>query len=131
MRKGDHQRARTKGYIWDEWGRLLHVAAVRSVLEWVVSAALRETGNFPIQSTAQGTVKLTMAAVSDDFEAGGIWDVCHPLLQIHDELLFECREDMAEEVKAHVAHRFETCVELAVPIKASGAQSINWGSMPK
>lgn len=129
MRKRDHQRARQRGYIWDEWGRLLHVAAVRSVLEWVVSAALREVGNFPIQSTAQGTVKLTMAAVHDDMVS--MTEVAHPLLQIHDELLFECRQDVADEVAAHVSWRFETCVELDVPIKASSAQSLTWGSLPK
>lgn len=131
MRKRDHQRARRYGYIWDEWGRILHVTAVRSVLEWVVSAAMREAGNFPIQSTAQGTVKLTMAAVYDDMEQGGLFDVAHPLLQIHDEILFEVREDVAAELAAHVEWRFETCVRLDVPIKASSAQAINWGSIPK
>lgn len=131
MRKHDHRRARQYGYIWDEWGRLLHVTAVRSVLEWVVSAALRETGNFTIQSTAQGTVKLTMAAVHDDWEMAHYQQVVHPLLQIHDELLFECRKDVADEWAAHVASRFETCVELRVPIKAGSAQSLTWGSLPK
>jgi DNA polymerase-1 len=131
MRKQDHQRARRYGYLWDEWGRILHITAVRSVLEWVVSSALREAGNFPIQSTAQGTVKLVMAEVWDDFEAMGLLDVCHPLLQIHDELLFECREDVAEEVAAHVRSRFEHCVRLEVPIRASSATSLSWGTLPK
>lgn len=131
MRREDHRRARRYGYIWDEWGRLLHVAAVRSVLEWVVSAALRETGNFPIQSTAQGTVKLTMAAVDDDMVKGGMFDVCHPLLQIHDELLFECRDDFIEEMAEHVKWRFETSVELSVPIKAGHAIAKVWGKMAK
>lgn len=132
MRKADHARARRFGYIWDEWGRLLHVAAVRSVLEWVVSAALREVGNFPIQSTAQGTVKLTMAVVQDDLEEGGLLSVVHPLLQVHDELLFETRQDVADEWAAHVMQRFENCVELTVPIKASYARSDHsWGRLPK
>lgn len=131
MRKQDHRRARKFGYIWDDWGRILHVTAVRSVLEWVVSAALREVGNFPIQSTAQGTVKLTMAAVQDDLEQGHMLDVIHPLLQVHDELLFEVREDVADELGAHVAWRFETCVELTVPIKAGVAKALTWGAMPK
>lgn len=131
MRQTDHKRARKYGYIWDEWGRILHVTAVRSVLEWVVSAALRETGNFPIQSTAQGTVKLTMAAVDDDMADNAMFDVAHPLLQIHDEILFEARADVAEELAALVKERFETCVELDVPIKAGAAQSLTWGTMPK
>jgi len=114
------------------WGRILHVAAVRSVLEWVVSAALREVGNFPYQSGAQGTIKLTMARVDDEFLEMGVYgDVCNPLLQIHDELLFECREDFAEEIGQHVSMRFEQCVELNVPIKASMAKADVWGKLAK
>lgn len=133
MRRRDHARARKHGYLWDDWGRLLHIAAVRSVLEWVVSSALREAGNFPIQSTAQGTVKLTMAAVQDDLVGAGLHgDVVWPLLQIHDELLFEVRQDMAEEIAELVKWRFETCVQLDVPIKAGAAMSSeSWGRIPK
>jgi DNA polymerase-1 len=131
MRKTDHARARRYGYLWDEWGRLLHVTAVRSVLEWVVAAALREAGNFPIQGTAQGTVKLAMAAVYNDLATMGLFAVAHPLLQIHDELLFECREDAADEIADLVKWRFETCVELRVPITAGIAKAATWGAMPK
>jgi DNA polymerase-1 len=131
MRKQDHARAKRWGFIWDDWGRILHVTAVRSVLQWVVSAALRETGNFPIQSTAQGTVKLVMAEVYDDMAGMKMFDVAHPILQIHDELLFECRKDVADELAGHVQYRFENCVRLDVPIKAGAAQSLTWGSLPK
>lgn len=133
MRRTDHGRAKKYGYLWDEFGRMLHVPAVRSVHEHVVSSALREGGNFPIQSTAQGTVKLTMAAVDDDLvEAGWYGDVCHPLLQIHDELLFEAREDVAQELAELIRYRFETCVELKIPIKAGIAMSNkSWGAVPK
>lgn len=131
MRKQDHQRARRYGYLWDEFGRILHVAATRSVLEWVVSSALREGANFPIQSTAQGTVKLTMAEVFDDMRAMKMLDVAHPLLQIHDEILYEVREDAAEELAELTKHRFENCVRFDVPIKASSATSINWGLLQK
>lgn len=131
MRRQDHQRALKHGFLWDDWGRILHVQAVYSKLKWVVSSALREAGNFPIQSTAQGTVKLTMAAVHDDMLESSMHDVAHPLLQIHDELLFECREDVAEELAAHAAYRFETCVRLDIPIKSSSAQAVCWGKLPK
>ncbi|MGH7182640.1 MAG: DNA polymerase, partial [Nitrospiraceae bacterium] len=132
MRMMDHKRLRQYGYVWSDWGRVLHAAAVRSVLNWVVSAALREAGNFPIQEDAQGTVKITMAQVEDDFTGMGVYgDVVNPLLQIHDELLFEAREDVADEIGSHVAGLFENCVRLEVPIKASIAKSKVWGKLPK
>jgi hypothetical protein len=58
------------GYVWDMWGRLLHCAAVRSILPWVVSRALREMGNFPYQSGEQRTIKLTIAEPHDTSEQG-------------------------------------------------------------
>lgn len=132
MRRMDHGRLRRYGYVWDDWGRILHGLAVKSVHKWVVSAALREAANFPIQSTAQGTVKLTMAQVDDEFVDMRVYgDLYNPLLQIHDELLGECREDVAQEVGYHIANRFENCVRLDVPIKANIATAKNWGLMPK
>lgn len=134
MRKMDHAYARKHGYVCDMWGRILHVAAVRSVLEWVVSAALREVGNFPMQAGSQGTIKLTMAAVDDDFDCAKMYgDVVNPLLQVHDELMFEAREDVAEEVASLVGYRFSTCVQFDtdVPIKTGWGMADNWGILEK
>lgn len=130
-RKKNHRIAQRYGYVWDMWGRILHVPAVRSIHPWIVSSALREVGNFPYQSGAQGTIKLTMAQVEDEFVASGMYEICEAVLQIHDELLFVCREEDAEEIGAHVAGVFEKCVELSIPIKAGVAKAHNWGSMPK
>jgi len=129
MQKEQDQYVRRYALIHDMWGRILHVTAARSVLKWVVSAALREAGNFPLQSGAQGTIKLTMGAINEDLE--NLSEVVYPLNQIHDELLFESREDVAEELIELVKYRFETCVELLVPIKASGATANSWGDLPK
>lgn len=127
-----HKLARKHGYNWDMWGRILHVAAVRSVHDWVVSAGLRQVGNFPYQAGAQGTIKLTMAQVEDEFVAMRLYGDCvEAVLQIHDELLFLVREHMAGEVGAHVANRFENCVRLSIPIKAGVAMAYKWGLMPK
>lgn len=128
----DDAYMRKHAYIVDSWGRIWHRTAVRSVLEWVVQTCLREGGNFPMQSLAQGTVKITMAAVDDDLERLGMYeDAVAPLLQVHDELLFDCDEDVAEELGQLVKHRFETCCELEVPIEAGVAIADTWGSLEK
>lgn len=131
MQREDDRRARRFGFVWDEFGRLLHTTAVRSVHEWVVSSALREAGNMPVQGTACGTLKLVMGAVQEDLEVNNLLEVAHPLLPVHDELLLETREDVAEEIAALIRYRFETCVRLRVPIKASSATSLTWGSLQK
>lgn len=130
-RKRHHRMARRLGYVYDMWGRLLHCAAVRSILPWVVSGALREVGNFPYQSGAQGTIKLTMAETHDTWDTGGLREVIKPQLQIHDELLYVCRDDVMEEWMEYVQSVFEHCVPLRVPIKAGGATAKNWGSLEK
>ena len=129
MQRNDDIYVRRHALMHDMWGRILHVAAARSVLEWVVSAALREAGNFPIQSGAQGILKLAMAAIGDDIES--LEDVVHPLLQVHDELVFECREDVAEEMGELTKYRMETAVPLTVPIKASPVTAVTWGDLDK
>lgn len=133
-----HNRARKYAYVWDMWGRILHAAAVRSVHPWVVAAALREVGNFEFQAGSQGTIKLVMAAVWDDLLAAKMVSIerpldsiVRPLLQIHDELLLEVREDVLDEVSELIKWRFSTCVELNVPIKAGSAVADSWGEIDK
>jgi DNA polymerase-1 len=72
-----------------------------------------------------------MAQVDDEFEEMGAYEVCHPLLQIHDELLFEMHKGFAEELGEHVKGTFENCVKLSIPIKAGVAMSENWGILAK
>jgi DNA polymerase I len=48
------------------------------------------------------------------------------LLQIHDELVFECSEGVAEETKGFIVERMEGAMELDVPLKVSAASSRTW-----
>ncbi len=135
MRKRDHAYMRRNAYMVDMWGRILHSQAVRSVLDWVVSACLREGSNFPMQAGAQGTIKIVMAAVNDFLEAGSgaMQEVVKVLLQVHDELVFEVREDVADELNEYVKYLFETLFEgcFAVDIRGSVAKATSWGLLPK
>lgn len=133
MRKADHRRAMAKTMLWDDWGRILHTTAVRSVHQWVVTTALREASNFPIQSTAAGTLKLTMASLYDEWKNDiGLQEICEFKLPIHDELVVECREDTAQDVGEWIKWHFENCVRLSVPIKAEYSDPApNWGSISK
>jgi DNA polymerase-1 len=130
-RKLNHARVRKFGYIFDMWGRILHVAAVRSTLEWVVSGALREAANLPYQGGACGVLKLTMAQVEDDRVSMGLTDLIHCQLPVHDELLYIVREDLAEDWAAHVVYRLEGIVKLEVPVKAESAIAATWGDIAK
>jgi len=131
MQKADHQFAMKYGYIGDMWGRIWHSAAVYSVHDYVVAEALRVVTNHPIQASAAGVIKLVMAATFDDLTDAGMLDLCRPVLQIHDELLFECREDMAEELGSMVTWRMQTAVKLSISIEAGTATASSWGLISK
>lgn len=132
MQREDDRRARKCAYVWDDWGRMMHTTAVRSVHEWVVSAALREAGNMPIQGFACGTLKLAMAQAHDELtDAGVLGDVYWPLLPIHDEILGEVREDYAADVGNYLADVFTNCVRLRVPLSAEWATAPSWGEIVK
>lgn len=132
MQRMDDARARRWGYIWDDWGRLMHTTAVRSVHQWIVNASLRESGNMPIQGFACGVFKLGMAETMDTLQAARMYgDVWWPLLPIHDEILSEVREDVAEEIGEHIAEVFRNTVRLRVPLDADYASAPSWGQIVK
>jgi len=134
MRMEDHRYMRRTATMCDSWGRGQHITAARSVLEWVVMGALREGSNLPMQGGAQGVIKLAMAAIDDDFVMSGLYgDICNPELQIHDELLFEVRDEYVEEVTAMMVYRMENVCRLneGVPLVASGVKADTWGDLPK
>lgn len=132
MQRMDDARARRFGYIWDDFGRMMHTTGVRSVHQWIVNASLRESGNMPIQGFACGVFKLGMAETMDTMEAARMYgDVWWPLLPIHDEILSECREDVAEEIGEHIADIFRRTVTLRVPLDADYASAPTWGGIVK
>ena len=132
MQLDDHRYMRKLAQICDCWGRGQHITAARSVHEWVVMGALREGCNLPMQGGAQGVIKLAMAEIDDILEAAGMYGVVvWPLLQIHDELLFEVRSDYVEEVKAICVYVMENVCRLLVPLVASGVNALTWGDLPK
>jgi DNA polymerase-1 len=107
-----HRRARRYGYIWDVFGRVRRVPEVYSTHSWIKSAGLRQAGNMPIQSASAGQTKLVMGELDQDFEmlegAGvKVW----PLLTIHDQLLVEAEESIAEEIGDLMVARFSGVME--------------------
>lgn len=48
------------------------------------------------------------------------------MLQIHDELVFEAREDVAEEARELIVSRMEGAMELSVPLKVDSGMARDW-----
>ena len=65
-----------------------------------------------------------MIKLEDDIRAAGL--PCRMLLQIHDELVFECREDSVPGAMELIRAGMENVVKLAVPLKVDVRAGRNW-----
>ena len=126
-----HARARRYGMVWDAFGRIRRIPEVYSVHRGVVNAGLRQAGNQPVQASAQGTIKLAMAEVVgliQEYQAcPGV--ICWPLLQIHDELLFELSTDIAEDFTQRAHGIMVNVCPLNIPVRAGMDIGDRWGDL--
>jgi DNA polymerase-1 len=127
-----HSRATRYGMVWDWFGRIKLTPEALSSLPRIRRGAYREAGNMPIQATAQGIIKLVMAEVMDLVEAyeDAYPDSrCWPVLQIHDELVFELSPDIAQEFLEDVRRVMVSAIRLCIPVGASAATGANWACL--
>ncbi len=129
-----HQKIRREaletGRVRDMFGRYRLTPGASSALRWVREKTLREAVNAPIQSGAQGVVKEAMGQLVPivrqwQFEGKHVL----PLLQIHDELVFEVGDPWVEEVKEVVVRVMENAVALDVPVLADSAVGETWADV--
>jgi DNA polymerase-1 len=118
------------GYVVDMFGRRRWIPEVDSALPYVKDAGIRQATNYPIQSTAQQLIKEAMGQMMPrirEWRAAGF--TLNPLLQIHDELLFEMDEDIVEAVVPQFSEIMVNAVELSVPVKVDAECGPNWLDM--
>ena len=82
--------------------------------------------NAPIQGTAADFIKLAMVRVHEALEEKGLKNKAFPLLQIHDELLFEIKEESIKEAIPLIIEAMEGVYKNEVPIKVNATVGKNW-----
>lgn len=116
--------ARETGYTETLYGRRRYIPELTSNNFNIRSGAERIALNTPIQGTAADIIKLAMIrvekALNESFPEAKL------LLQVHDELIVECPEEMAEEVAALVSREMETVANLHVPLTAEAKYGKSW-----
>lgn len=117
---------RRTGQVRDYWGRLRHLEGVWSTVDRIREETLRQGPSHKIQASAQGHMKLIMAAV---WERTKDADWCSPLLQIHDSLMFEVDQDWVGVLDEIVLDCMRSTVKLSVPVEADSEWGWNWGQM--
>ena len=121
------RNAQRDGYVTTLLGRRRYVAGLKEANKIIYEAARRAAVNTVVQGTAADIIKLAMINV-----AGGIKQQSLSLkllLQIHDELLFECPEKDLEAAKNFIVEKMEHALDLAVPLKVSVGTGSSWGDV--
>jgi len=91
------------------------------------AAFMRESVNTVFQGSAADLIKLSMNDI-DSMIIDGSLDA-HMLLQIHDELIFEIREEEVEKISERFVHVMENIWELEVPLVCSVSVGDSWGEL--
>lgn len=111
------------GCVRDMFGRRRIIPEIKSPFEWVRQEGFRQAGNGPIQMGAQGILKLATNRMYHERQTLPF----KFLMQIHDELVVECPEELADEVAGFVKHYMEHTTKLSVPVLAESKISKRWG----
>lgn len=122
--------ARKTGMAFDLWGRNWYLPGVWAEDELVRTGTERQTFALPIQSTAQGIIKQAMKQIRQQ-DLPKFRTSVRPILQVHDELLFEVRKDQIAAWGRTVQHSMETVVKFQVPILAEWKVGPSWGEVAK
>ena len=129
-----YAHARRYGYVVDMWGRMTYTPEVHSAFPRTREEGLRKAGNCPIQAGAQGIIKTAM--VNLERHTPYIREMygkrlLFPIIQVHDDLLFEVREDYLLEAAKVIQGVMENAVKLSVPTPVDPKRGKRWGTMVK
>ena len=116
--------AHRDGYVETLSGRRRYIAGIDSSDRMESQMAERMAVNTPVQGSAADLIKIAMIRIQKRINDENL--PLRMMLQVHDELVFECPKDQVEELSAMVKSEMESAMELKVPLVASVGFGKNW-----
>lgn len=121
------QEALERGYTETFFGRRRYFPGLKSKLPQIKAMSERMAMNAPLQGTAADIVKKAMIAVDDKIRAEKLEGQVNLLLQVHDELIYEIKEDKAEIASKLIQAAMEGVMsETPIPFTTSVGLGPNW-----
>ncbi len=117
--------AQAHGYVETLFGRRLHLADINSRNGMRKKAAERAAVNAPMQGTAADIIKKAMIAVAEWIDQRDNDDV-RMLMQVHDELVFEIKQELVDALVPKLVELMESAVTLDLPLVAEAGVGDNW-----
>lgn len=123
------EEARKKGYAETLFGRKRHLPELNSSVVMMRKSAERMAVNTPLQGTAADMIKVAMIKAEEWIEKNFQDGEVGMLLQVHDELVLEARNDIVEKVAKELKKIMENVLKLKVPVIVDVKQGNNWGEL--
>lgn len=121
--------AKEHGYVETLFGRKCHITALTDKNPMKRGFGERAAINAPIQGSAADIIRRAMVRMPDALKEAGLEDV-RMLLQVHDELVFEAPEGLAEKaipvIEETMAKACEPAITLSVPLEVDCGTGQNW-----
>lgn len=124
-------KARQLGYVETLNGRKRWLPAITHPNQRFASEARRAAINMPIQGLAADIIKLAMIKIDQLIHKNKWEDKVRMLLTIHDELVFEIKENLVDEVESAIKNNMEYAFKLKIPLKVDAAVGKNWKDLEK
>ena len=134
--------AREKGYVETIWGRKRYIPELKAANHSLQAFGERAAINHPVQGTAADMIKKAMVEIDRELTGDRLQGTgkkkdnynlkpktCNLILQVHDELVFECDPKDVEEAAKLVKEKMENALKLSVPVVAELKVGPNWGEM--
>ena len=120
-------KVRSLGYAETLFGRRRYIPEINSTNFNVRNAAERAAINMPVQGTAADIIKMAMNRLDAEMTRRKL--ASWMILQVHDELIFECPGAELEEVRALCQDIMPRSLEMQVPLKVDTKVGRSWGEM--
>lgn len=122
-----------KGYTETFFGRRRYFPDIHSKLPFMKASAERMAINAPIQGTGADIVKLAMIEVDNFIKKKGLENEARLLLQVHDELVYEIKENIVGSTSAEIKKIMQSVIDpkktFGVVVEANSSKGSNWGEM--
>jgi DNA polymerase-1 len=127
--EGVIESTRRLGYVETLFGRRRYLPEINSGSSVLAAQAERAALNMPVQGTSSDIIKKAMIEIRSKLKGQSSKLEIRMLLQVHDELVFEVREDRVKKWAKVIKEEMENAVRLKVPLKVEAKVGRSWGEM--
>ncbi len=119
-----------QGFQETEAGRRRHIPEIQSSNTQVMRSGERMAVNMPIQGLEADIVKMAMLKADELIQKfPGYPESVYQILQVHDEIIFEAKVEVAEQFAKLLETEMEAVYKLSVPLTVEVSIGKNWGEI--